>query len=329
MKKLQTKKEHPKEKPGLHPRNKHRERYNFKELVASCPELAPYVIINDYDDESIDFFNPDAVMMLNKALLKHFYKIDKWNLPEGYLCPPIPNRADYIHYMADLLAERNNGKIPTGSSIKVFDVGVGANCIYPLIGNREYGWSFVGSDNKPEALKSAKDILENNGEIKGNVELRLQPNSSNIFKGIVKENELFDFTICNPPFYSSFEESRSGNIRKLSNLRGKPIKEIARNFGGNNMELWCDGGEEKFAKRIIEQSKLIANSCFWFSTMISKQAHLESIYKALYNAEAVEVKTISMTQGNKSSRIVAWTFLSPVQQTKWAITRWNPKVELK
>jgi 23S rRNA (adenine1618-N6)-methyltransferase len=41
------------------------------------------------------------------------------------------------------------------------------------------------------------------------------------------------------------------------------------------------------------------------------------------------VKTIAMTQGNKSSRIVAWTFLTPVQQTKWAITRWNPKVMLK
>ena len=329
MKKLQKKKEHPKEKSGLHPRNKHRERYNFKELIASCPELEKYVIINPYDDQSIDFFNPDAVMMLNKALLKHFYKIDGWNIPEGYLCPPIPGRADYIHHMADLLAERNNGVVPTGKNIRGFDVGVGANCIYPLIGNREYGWTFVGSDNEPEALKSAKEILGNNPEIKGNVELRLQPNSSNIFKGIVGEDELFDFTICNPPFHSSYEEARSGNIRKLSNLQGKPVKETARNFGGKNMELWCDGGEEKFARRIIEQSKLIANSCFWFSVLISKQAHLDNIYKALYNAQAVEVKTIAMSQGNKVSRLVAWTFLTPVQQTKWIITRWSHAVELK
>ncbi|MFM7015886.1 MAG: 23S rRNA (adenine(1618)-N(6))-methyltransferase RlmF [Bacteroidota bacterium] len=329
MKKLEKKKEHPKEKTVLHPRNKHRERYNFDELVVSFPQLKPFVIINPYGDQSIDFFNPDAVVMLNKALLKHFYKIDKWNMPEGYLCPSVPGRADYIHYIADLLAEKNSGKIPSGNSINGFDVGVGASCIYPLIANREYGWSFVGSDNKPEAIKSAKEILENNVEIKSNVELRFQSNSSNIFKGIVNESEQFDFTICNPPFYSSFEEARSGNIRKVSNLRGKPVKEVARNFGGNSMELWCDGGEEKFAKRIIEQSKQIADSCFWFTTLISKQAHLEKIYKALYNAQAVEVKTIAMTQGNKSSRIVAWTFLTSVQQTKWAITRWNPKIEVK
>src|SRR5688572_16269023 len=78
------KKEHPTLKPGLHPRNKHRERYNFKELVKSCPELNPFVKLNDYEDESIDFFNPVAVKMLNKALLKHYYNIDYWDIPANY-----------------------------------------------------------------------------------------------------------------------------------------------------------------------------------------------------------------------------------------------------
>lgn len=326
---LQKKKEHPKEKSELHPRNKHRERYNFKELIGSCPKLAPFVQLNKFDDLSIDFFDPDAVLMLNKALLKHFYGVDHWNIPEGYLCPPIPGRADYMHYIADLLASRNNGVIPIGNRIKGFDVGVGASCIYPIIGNKEYGWSFVGSDNEPEAINSASQIIEANKGLKENIELRLQPNSSNIFKGIVAANEQFDFSICNPPFHSSYEEAREGNLRKLSNLHRKSINETSRNFGGKNRELWCDGGEEKFAQRIIEQSKQIANSCFWFSTLVSKQSHLDKIHKALYINEAVEVKTIAMSQGNKASRIVAWTFLTPVQQTKWVITRWNHEVELK
>ena len=67
-----AKREHPKIKVELHPRNKHRERYNFKELIGSLPELAQFVKLNDYDDESIDFFNPNAVKMLNKARSKHF-----------------------------------------------------------------------------------------------------------------------------------------------------------------------------------------------------------------------------------------------------------------
>ena len=172
------KKEHHLKKIGLHPRNKHQGRYDFKELISSCPELAPFVRLNNYNDESIDFSNAKAVMMLNKALLKHFYKIDYWNIPEGYLCPPIPGRADYIHHIADLLASSNNGKIPTGSQIKCLDIGVGANCIYPIIGNKEYGWSFVGSDIDPVSIQSANEIIENNASLKGNVTLRLQLNLS-------------------------------------------------------------------------------------------------------------------------------------------------------
>ena len=98
------KKEFPTEKQGLHPRNPHRERYDFGALVQSCPELAAFVIQNPYQDTSIDFFNPDAVKMLNRALLKHFYNIESWDIPPGYLCPPMPGRADYIHHAADLLA---------------------------------------------------------------------------------------------------------------------------------------------------------------------------------------------------------------------------------
>ena len=81
---LSRKREHPKIKSQLHTRNKHRERYDFKKLIQSCPELAPFVSLNKYDDESIDFFNPEAVMLLNKALLKAYYNIESWDIPEGY-----------------------------------------------------------------------------------------------------------------------------------------------------------------------------------------------------------------------------------------------------
>jgi 23S rRNA (adenine1618-N6)-methyltransferase len=123
------KKEHPAEKTALHPRNKHRERYDFQALVTTCPELGKYVKLNVYEDESIDFANPKAVKWLNKALLKHYYNMEYWDIPTGYLCPPIPGRADYIHHIADLLAGSNNGKIPTGSRIKCMDIGVGASCV--------------------------------------------------------------------------------------------------------------------------------------------------------------------------------------------------------
>lgn len=320
---LQQKKENTKEKVRLHPRNKHRERYNFTQLIHSCPELAQFVMVNIYNDQSIDFFNPEAVKMLNKALLKHYYDIDYWDIPRNYLCPPIPGRAEYIHYIADLLGSCNDGKIPTGDQIKCLDIGVGANCVYPIIGNKEYGWSFIGSDIDPVSIKSAKKIIELNLFLKGKIELRLQQNPKDIFFGIVQNNENYDFSICNPPFHASLAEAKSGTLRKLSNLNREKITKPILNFGGQDGELWCKGGEERFIRDMIRQSKLFSASCFWFSTAVSKQSHLKRIYDALKKAEALEVRTIPMGQGNKSSRIVAWTFLTREQQEKWIKTRWN------
>ncbi|MBL1233606.1 MAG: 23S rRNA (adenine(1618)-N(6))-methyltransferase RlmF [Flavobacteriales bacterium] len=319
---LKKKKEHPK-KIGLHQRNKHQGRYHFKELIISCPELAPFVRLNNYNDESIDFSDAEAVMMLNKALLMHFYEIDYWNIPQGYLCPPIPGRADYIHHIADLLGSSNNGIIPTGSQVKCLDIGVGANCIYPIIGNKEYGWSFVGSDIDPISIQSATEIIEKNTSLKENVTLRLQLNPEDIFRGIINKNEYYDLTICNPPFHASAEEAQAGTLRKLSNLNRKKVTKTTLNFGGKNKELWCEGGEEKFIQKMILQSKEFASSCLWFSTLVAKQTHLKTIYNALKTVKAVEVKTISMSQGNKTSRIVAWTFLTPKEQQEWVKTKWK------
>ncbi len=320
---LPKKKEHPKEKVGLHPRNKHRERYDFKQLIESCPELAQFVTLNIYNDESINFADPEAVKALNKALLTCYYDVDNWDIPQGYLCPPIPGRADHIHYIADLLSGSNYGKIPTGEKIKCLDIGVGANCVYPIIGIKEYGWSFIGAEIDSVAIESANKIINTNPSLIGKIEIRLQHQPNDIYFGIIQKDELFDVSICNPPFHASLAEAQSGTLRKLNNLNAEKVTKPVLNFGGQNNELWCKGGEEKFVHDMIRQSRLFSDSCFWFSTLISKQSHLKSIYEALTDAEAVEVRTIPMGHGNKSSRIVAWTFFSKEQQKEWVNTRWN------
>lgn len=310
------------EKEDLHPRNRHRSRYDFKELSNSCPELKKFVFINQYKNETIDFSDPAAVKILNKALLKQFYGISNWDLPANYLCPPIPGRADYIHYIADLLGSCNNGLIPRGKTITCLDIGVGANCVYPIIGNYEYGWSFVGSDIDDIAISSAKKIVDQNENLSG-IELRKQNTESKIFAGIIKTNELFDITICNPPFHSSLAEAREGTMRKLKNLNsGKKMKPVL-NFGGQHAELWCKGGELEFVSKMINESAQIPKTCFWFSTLVSKSENLSGIYYELGVVKAAEIKTIEMKQGNKISRIVAWTFLNDTQQKEWQMKRWN------
>lgn len=305
------------EKSFLHARNKHRFNYDFKALTVSCADLQRFVFINDYGNETIDFSNPNAVKTLNKSLLIHFYGIKHWDIPEGYLCPPIPGRADYIHYAADLLASSNNDVIPTGKKVKVLDVGVGANCVYPIIGHQEYGWSFVGSDIDELAMKSATNIVNINPTLTKNIEIRGQNVKNQIFKGVIHPNELFDLTVCNPPFHASAQEANTSAQRKNSNLGNKKHISSSLNFGGTNTELWTHGGEIAFLTQMIQESKMYKNQCCWFSSLISKSENLNSVYAMLRRIEAVEIRTANMQTGNKVTRIVAWTFLEPTAQQAW------------
>lgn len=304
---MPKKKSIPEEKDNFHPRNRHRHRYDFSELIIACPELAEYVTPNQYQDLSIDFTDPNAVKALNKALLKQFYSVDLWDIPEGFLCPPIPGRADYIHYAADLLIGAD-GKLPKGKHVKVLDIGLGANCIYPLIGHYEYGWTFVGSETDQLASRSATNIIEANGLSKF-ISVRRQRNAEQIFTDIIHPGEKFSLSICNPPFHSSMKEAAEGTSRKWKNL-GKDKKEgIDLNFGGKNAELWCEGGEEGFLLRMIEESARFAQSVHWFTSLVSKKETLTACYRALERLDVKEVRTIDMKQGQKTSRVLAWTFI--------------------
>ncbi|MBU0925011.1 23S rRNA (adenine(1618)-N(6))-methyltransferase RlmF, partial [bacterium] len=229
-------------KKTLHPRNFHNDRYDFKPLIESENSLKEFVRPNKYDDLSIDFANPNAVIALNKALLSHFYGVKNWSIPEGYLCPPIPGRADYIHHIADLLASSNGGRIPKGNNIKGLDIGVGANCIYPIIGVSVYAWQFVGSEIDDTSIQSLENIINSNESLKNNIKVKVQENPKNIFKGIISSEDKYHFTLCNPPFHKSLNEALLGNKRKVQNLTKQTTAKSALNFGGKNNELWCEGG---------------------------------------------------------------------------------------
>lgn len=309
------------EKVTLHPRNQHRFRYDFEKLIKGYPELKKFIFTNEHAIETIDFSNPNAVKALNKAILISDYDILNWDIPKNYLCPPIPGRADYIHYLADLLANSNNGIIPEGEQIIGLDIGIGANCIYPIIGNCSYGWSFVGTDTDENAIQNCKQIISQNPKLIDVVSLQLQTNSRFIFKNIMLPEDKFSFTICNPPFHASEEEATKASLRKVNNLESrsegtKSTKPIL-NFGGQNTELWCEGGEIGFITQMIYESVKFPLHCFWFTTLVSKKENLPSIYKTLNKVGTVEIKTIDMAQGQKISRIVAWTFLSEKQQKDW------------
>ena len=298
----------PPAKPGLHPRNRHAAGYDFARLVGASPELGPFVLRARHGGASIDFADPAAVVALNRALLAEAYGIRGWDLPPGYLCPPIPGRADYLHHLADLLA--GQGQIPRGAAVRVLDIGVGANAIYPLIGHREYGWSFVGTELDDAALTSAARILAANPGLEQAIQLRRQRDRNAIFAGVIQPGERFDLTLCNPPFHGSAQAVREASQAKWRKL-GRGAAGAARNFGGQGAELWCEGGEAGFLRRMVEESVALGPQVRWFTTLVSSSGTLPGLHRLLRQVGARDIRTVAMAQGQKQSRFVAWSFLAP------------------
>lgn len=289
----------------LHLRNLHRDGYDFAALVQALPALAGFVRPNAYGEASIDFANPNAVKALNQALLKLYYGVAEWDIPKGYLCPPIPGRADYVHYVADLL----QGQVGVGP-VRLLDIGTGANLVYPLIAAQAYGWQCVGAEIDATALRNAQQLVEANG-LQSQIAVRRQANPGAIFKGVIMPGEQFSVTMCNPPFHASASEALAGTQRKWRGLGKRPPQ--ALNFGGQSNELVCAGGEAAFLTAMIQESKAYAKQCLWFTTLVSKAANLPLVYRQLNRVQAVSVNTIAMAQGQKQSRFVAWTFQRPAK----------------
>ena len=294
----------------MHSNNLHNNKYDFGKLTQTCEVLEPFVFENDFGTQTIDFGNPEAVKTLNTALLKHHYGIGFWEFPDKNLCPPIPSRADYIHHLATLL-ERSGLK----DGIEILDIGTGATCIYPLLGNAIYQWKFVGTDIETDSLKIAQEIIDKN-ELNDSVELRLQEDEMQILKGVIKPSDRFSASMCNPPFFKSEEEAIDATRTKLKGL-GKQNDKVIRNFSGTSKELSYKGGEKAFVHNYLYESSQFKKQCYWFTCLVSNVSHVKSMQASLEKLGASDIQVIDMIQGNKVSRVVAWTFLTPSEQKEW------------
>lgn len=286
----------------MHKRNKHKTGYNFDRLIKAVPELKNHVKPGRHQNLTIDFSDPLALKLLNKALLFVHYNLSFWDIPEGYLCPGVPGRADYIHHIADFLDANKKSYKP----YRIIDIGTGANCIYPLIAYSEYGWSVTASESDEEALASAQQIIEKNKL--SSITIRFQKKKSHIFKNIIKNNESYDISICNPPFYTSLEEAYAHTERKNKNLKKNFSTPQKKNFSGRTNELIYDGGGKRFLELMIDQSQHFKDQCRWFSCLLNNQKRFKSLKHTLKKVGAQSVQLLPMSLGQKKSHIIIWTF---------------------
>ena len=296
----------------MHENNPHSGSYDMEALSKALPELAPFIIKGQKGQLTLDFSDPLAIKALNKAILKKDYKIDFWDLPDGYLCPPIPGRVDYLYHLKDLLPEMKD------RAASILDVGTGANLIYPIVGSRAFNWRFVASDVDNIAVNCAQQLAKVNKGLDKQIKVRLQNDASKFFTNIIGSGEYFDMTLCNPPFHASPADAAASSERKNKNLkhnkdkRGSSLKgrfnKDSLNFSGQSNELWCEGGEIEFIKAMIKESASFKENVGVFTCLVSKKDNMPIITKALETAGVAKMKWVEMSQGNKISRFIAWTF---------------------
>jgi len=189
----------------------------------------------------------------------------------------IPGRADYIHRLAELLEGEVKGKFPH-EKVQALDIGVGANAIYPIIAICDYRWSYTGSD-----VASAQEAAFGTQRKLDNLA------ANRLKKGVT---------------------AKAGS-QKIS--KNKPIL----NFGGQNSELWCQGGESSFLKRMANESERFAHQVLWFSTLVSKKDNVRPLRKQLEKLGVRSIRVVEMSQGQKVSRFVAWSFMDKQQRGEW------------
>ena len=294
----------------MHKNSLHTNSYDFELLTKNHEALKSHVFVNDYQNQTIDFSNPEAVKALNTALLYTHYDVKFWEFPDENLCPPIPSRADYMHHLADLLRRSH-----LETDVKVLDIGVGASCIYPLLGNSIYNWSFVGSDIDEKSLQIAQKIIDKNN-LENVIELRHQRDYQHILKGILDPSDKFTASVCNPPFFKSQADALDATKTKLKGL-GKKSDKVIRNFSGTPKELCYAGGEKAFLHNYLYESSQFPKQCYWFTSLVSNVSHVRSMEASLKKLGATEFRVLDMIQGNKVSRVVTWSFLTEKEQNDW------------
>lgn len=126
----------------------------------------------------VDFKDADSSIALTEAILQYDFGVHV-SLRSDRLCPPVPNRINYIAWLQDLMDQTANIahliSIPEESEegeerptkrikkqnepIRVLDIGTGASCIYPILGCVLDDWEFIATDVDLESIEAARVLI--------------------------------------------------------------------------------------------------------------------------------------------------------------------------
>uniref|UniRef100_A0A8C2K0L5 U6 small nuclear RNA (adenine-(43)-N(6))-methyltransferase n=1 Tax=Cyprinus carpio TaxID=7962 RepID=A0A8C2K0L5_CYPCA len=250
---------------SMHPRNRYKDKPpDFVYLASKYPEFQKHVQTTLTGRVTLNFKDPEAVRALTCTLLKEDFGLTI-EIPLERLIPTVPLRLNYIHWVEDLTGGQGNPR-------RGIDISTGASCIYPLLGATMNGWFFLATEVDDICFNYAKKNVEQN-HLAELIRVVKVPQKTLLMDALKEESIVYDFCMCNPPFFANQLEAKGVNSR---NSRRPPPSSI--NTGGVT-EIMAEGGELEFVKRIIHDSlqlkKRLRSSSSFVLSQVPKVTHTE------------------------------------------------------
>ena len=271
---------------------------DFLTLIKEFPELKKYILKQNEDNEAefqFDWSNNELSLLMDKSILNYYFNIKYYDIPKGFLIPPIPSRINYINLINSIIT-----KLIKDIDIKNIigiDIGTGANIIYPILGYSIYKWKFICTEINKEAYNNAKLILQKNN-LENNINIIKQNNKDNIFISILNRENKYIFSMCNPPYYNYENEIK--------------LEDKKRDNEYNFDEIYYKNGEYGFFQRYFEESICYKNNVFLYTILIGKKINAENIYDKLSSYNDI-IKIYNMQKiltGNNVRYIIYWSFFN-------------------
>ncbi|KAB8234106.1 DUF890 domain protein [Aspergillus alliaceus] len=279
--------------------NIYKDDVDFATLARQSPEFAKYLKRNN----QLDFGDPDAVRQLTKSLLQRDFNL-KVHIPENRLCPPVPNRFNYILWLQRLLDTTGNeyrDDYDPDRKVVGLDIGTGCCSIYPLLGCAvRPQWKFVATDIDDDNIRTSQEAVSAN-ELDSRIRIIKTDPSDSLISLKKLEVETLDFTMCNPPFYVSREEL----VYSAQAKKRPPFSTCT----GAEVEVVTQGGEVAFVSRMIEESLHLRERVSWYTSMLGKLSSVTILVEKLIEHDNHNYAVTEFVQGSKTRRwAIAWSW---------------------
>ena len=196
-----------------------------------------------------------------------------------------PRRLNYLLWVEDLL-----GLLPDSDALRAgLDIGAGASAVYSLLGAAHFKWRMVSTEADSSNFEAATENVQNN-KLNSSVKI-IKVDKSDIFLKAFESNQDFDFSMCNPPFYTKEKKLKDEDI------------------AGIESEVKTIGGEVEFVKKMITESSENKHKVKIYTVLLGHKSSLSPVKHILANLRAASFTTTEFCQGKTMRWGVAWTFL--------------------